>query len=228
MRAGAASGLPVGGALAEAPTVPAVRLILIDDDAEFRAALGRSLREEPGVEVLAAVGGVGQIPRAALVEAGAALVDVRMPREPGPEAVRRLQRLRPDLLCIMLTSHDDAASIFASLQAGAVGYLVKGQSATEIAAGVLEAVAGGSPMSPTVARKVVQTFARPAPTPSAALAELTPRERELLGHVARGLADKEVAEVLQLSVWTVKNHLRHIYEKLHVRSRTEAVAKTRE
>lgn len=204
-----------------------VRAILLDDDQRFREALANSLQEEPGVQVLATAASVAQLPRAALVEANAALVDVRMPREPGPEAVQRLHQQRPELICVMLTSHDDASSIFGSLQAGAVGYLLKTQGAAQIAAGLREALAGGSPMSPGVARKVVQTFAKPASTASAALAELTARERELLGHVALGLADKEVADVLSLSVWTVKNHLRHIYEKLHVRSRTEAVAKTR-
>lgn len=204
-----------------------MQAILLDDDPRFRETLARSLADEADVRVLATAGSVAQLPRAALAEANTALVDVRMPREPGPEAVQRLHRQRPELVCVMLTSHDDAASIFASLQAGAVGYLLKTQSAAQIAAGLREALAGGSPMSPGVARKVVQTFAKPAPTPSAALAELTARERELLGHVARGLADKEVADLLSLSIWTVKNHLRHIYEKLHVRSRTEAVAKTR-
>ncbi|MBS0660954.1 MAG: response regulator transcription factor [Verrucomicrobia bacterium] len=204
-----------------------VQAILLDDDPGFRRTLAQALGDEPRVRVLAAAASLGQVPREALVEANTALVDVRMPREPGPEAVQRIHALRPEIVCVMLTSHDDAASIFSSLQAGAVGYLLKTQSAAQIAAGLHEALAGGSPMSPGVARKVVQTFAKPASTPAAALAELTARERELLGHVARGLADKEVAETLGLSVWTVKNHLRHIYEKLHVRSRTEAVAKAR-
>lgn len=204
----------------------AVHLLLLDDDPAFRETLAGALVAE-GVQVLAAAPCVAQLPPAALARANAALVDVRMPREPGPEAVQRLRLQRPELVCVMLTSHDDASSIFASLRAGAVGYLLKSQAATAIAASLEEALAGGSPMSPGVARKVVRAFAEPAPSPGAALAELTPRERELLDHVARGLADKEVADVLGLSVWTVKNHLRHIYEKLHVRSRTEAIARTR-
>lgn len=209
------------------PAVPAARVILLDDDTEFRLDLARALADEPWIELLAHGATIREIPRGALTEASVAIVDVRMPREPGPLAVARLRALRPDLVCLMLSSHDDAGSIFESLQAGAVGYLLKAQTAAEIALAAREALAGGSPMSPGVARKVVQTFAKPAPTPAAALAELTQRERELLGYVARGLADKEVAETLQLSLWTVKNHLRHIYEKLHVRSRTEAVARIR-
>jgi len=124
----------------------------------------------------------------------------------------------------MLTMFDDADHLFASLQAGAAGYLLKSAAPEEILLGLDELLAGGAPMSRPIARRVLASFDRSAAA-SGVRAELTGRERETMDHLARGLAYKEIAAVLGVSPATVKNHLYHIYEKLAVRSGTEAVAK---
>lgn len=158
------------------------------------------------------------------------LCDINLPGESGIVAVEKLRGLRPDLACVILTVFDDSEKLFASLQAGAVGYLLKSDPAGVIVEGVAEAVAGGSPMSRAIARKVVRHFAREgrdsAPSsPPVTLAALTPRETEVLERLAQGARYKEIADQLAISIETVKNHLRKIYEKLHVSSRTEATAK---
>ena len=124
----------------------------------------------------------------------------------------------------MLTTYEDANLIFDSLRAGASGYLLKKRVPAELVPAVEEVHAGGSPMSMQIARKVVDYFARPRPA-TAGLEQLTAREDEILRLLARGCFDKQIADQLAISINTVRAHLRHIYEKLHVQSRTEAVVK---
>ncbi len=154
------------------------------------------------------------------------LCDIMLPGDSGIAAVRKLRALRPELACVMLTVFDDSEKLFASLQAGAVGYVVKSDPSPSLIEAVAEAAAGGSPMSRAIARKVVRHFTGGSTPPApGALAELTPREAEVLELLAQGARYKEIAERLGISLETVKNHLRKIYEKLHVSSRTEATAK---
>jgi DNA-binding NarL/FixJ family response regulator len=138
--------------------------------------------------------------------------------------VRRLKPLLLDTQFVMLTVYEDADHIFNALVAGASGYLLKRMPREELLAALKDVHAGGSPMSSHIARKVVQSFQRIDSQRSTEV-DLSPREREVLALLARGYLYKEIAESLQISVLTVNSYIRRIYEKLHVRSRAQAVAK---
>jgi DNA-binding NarL/FixJ family response regulator len=152
------------------------------------------------------------------------LMDINLPGINGVECVRRLKPSLPGTQMIMLTVYQNTEHIFNALAAGATGYMLKQTPPPELLAAIKEVYAGGSPMSSHIARKIVQSFQQPAE----ALAEaesLSPREAEVLDLLAKGFLYKEIAEQMKVSYATVHTHIRHIYEKLHVRSRTEAVAK---
>ena len=151
------------------------------------------------------------------------LMDINLPGMSGVECVRQITTGRPNLVVLMLTVYEDTDTIFQSLTAGASGYLLKRTSPAELLDAIRQAHNGSSPMSGHIARKVVQYFHQPAsPKP---MEELSPREQEVLEHLAQGYLYKEIADRLGISIDTVRKHLGHVYQKLHVRSRTEAVAK---
>ena len=150
------------------------------------------------------------------------LMDIELPGLSGIECTARLKKLLPDLRVLILTVYKDHDQIFRALQAGASGYLLKRSSSEEILRAIRDVKAGGAPMTAEIAAKVVQSFHRPVGT-SALVQSLTARESEILGLLAQGYVAKEIAEKLGISYETVRDHLAHIYEKLHVRSRTEAV-----
>jgi DNA-binding NarL/FixJ family response regulator len=152
------------------------------------------------------------------------LMDINLPRLSGIQCVRELKRCLPQTQFIMLTIEDDSQRVFESLQAGATGYLVKNVAPEKILAAIEEVYHGGSPMSGQIARMLVQTFQSNEPTTNQE-EKLTARESEILLLLTRGFRSKEVGEELGISVQTVNTHLRNIYEKLHVRSRSEAVAR---
>jgi DNA-binding NarL/FixJ family response regulator len=151
------------------------------------------------------------------------LMDINLPGISGIEATAELTRRLPDLRVIMLTVYRDHDKIFDALKAGACGYLLKRFTPAEIREAIRDVRDGGAPMTPEIARRVVETFYRPAAEPNGE--RLTKREAEILDALAHGLANKEIADRLGLSVETVRVHLRRVYDKLHVRSRTEAVVK---
>jgi DNA-binding NarL/FixJ family response regulator len=142
----------------------------------------------------------------------------------GIECVRRLKMLLPEVRVLMLTVFEDSEKIFRTLAAGASGYLLKRQRPDELLAAIREVMAGGAPMSTPIARKVVESF-QSSGTHGSEAVDLSPREAEVLHGLAQGLAYKQIADQLNVSIHTVRNYIRRIYEKLHVRSRTEAVAK---
>jgi DNA-binding NarL/FixJ family response regulator len=152
------------------------------------------------------------------------VVDVRLADHSGIEAVTRLLARWPHTRCVMLTNSEESADLFAALEAGAAGYLLKNDSPNAILAGLDELVAGGAPMSRSIARRVVGSFARGAAV-DATTPVVTPREGEIMDELTRGSTYKEIGRSLGISGATVKNHLSSIYEKLRVRSRTEAVVK---
>ena len=156
-------------------------------------------------------------------------MDINLPGMSGVECVRQLVERVPGVLVVMLTAYDNAEAIFNSLQSGACGYLHKPVRGKELIAAIREVAAGGSPMSARIARMVVQTFSRPAPVPAAAQPQtaLTDREQAVLDLVLEGFLYKQIADQLDLSVYTVNFHIRNIYGKLQVHSRAEAVAKLR-
>jgi DNA-binding NarL/FixJ family response regulator len=152
------------------------------------------------------------------------LMDINLPGISGIECTRQLKAHQPGLPIMVLTVYDDDEKIFESLKAGASGYLLKKTPPAKILEAIAELHNGGSPMSSRIARKVVQTF-HAIGTSSEETENLSKREHEILIYLAKGYRYKEIAEALFISIETVRTHLRNIYEKLHVRSRSEAVLK---
>jgi DNA-binding NarL/FixJ family response regulator len=152
------------------------------------------------------------------------LMDINLGEMDGIECVRRLTAVMPKAQVLMLTVFEDPDQIFRALSAGASGYLLKRLSPKKLLEAIEEVCAGGSPMSAPIARKVVQSF-KTAPAHGDESLDLSPRERSVLDGLAEGLAYKQIADQLGVSIHTVRNYIRRIYEKLHVCTRTEAVAK---
>ncbi len=203
----------------------AVRVAMIEDAAPFARALEKFFRlGEAEIECIAIYPTAEAALKGIVQNApDLALVDVNLPGMNGIECVARLSALCPSVLYLILTTYEDAPMIFDALKAGACGYLLKRTPPSEIAAAILQARDGGSPMSPQIARQVVGFFHRTPATDG--LSVLTPREREVLDLLATGSLYKQIAGQLGVSLDTVRTHLRKIYEKLHVHSRTEAVVR---
>jgi DNA-binding NarL/FixJ family response regulator len=203
----------------------AIRVAIVEDDQRIRNSLKVLLDGSPGFRCVATYGDAESalldLPRES---PDVVLMDINLPKMSGIECVRQLKERIPGILVIMLTVYEDSQKIFHSLQAGAVGYLIKSTVPSQILQAITEVHAGGSPMSAQIARKVVQSFYNPRADHSDT-AKLTERELEILDLLAKGYLYKEIADQLSISRETVHNHLRRIYEKLHVRSRTEAVVK---
>jgi len=147
-----------------------------------------------------------------------------MPGMSGIECTARLRELCPATQVIMVTVYEDAENVFSALQAGACGYLLKRSTSAEILDAINEVRCGGAPMTSEIARKVVHAFQKPT-AHSGQKVELSQRENEILALLSQGFANKEIADKLSISYQTVKVHVKHIYEKLHVRSRSEALMK---
>lgn len=153
------------------------------------------------------------------------VVDLELP---GVSGIEWIQEISPHLLntaFVVLTVHDDPKKVFAALRAGASGYLLKTASPSEIAEGILQAASGGAPLSQDIARLVIQSFQEPVEPEKKEIPGLTPRESQILELLAQGLVPKEVGYELNISYETVRDYLKSVYRKLHVRSRTEAVIK---
>jgi DNA-binding NarL/FixJ family response regulator len=209
-------------------TAPVKKLFaLVEDDGPYRSYVAALLETGGGGRVVFAVGSAEEgLKEIATVRARVLLLDVRLPGMSGAEAVRRFLQAQPDLLVIMLTGIDADEVVLESLRAGACGYLLKGASSEAVLGAVDDALAGGAPMSPVIAKRVLGLL-RAAPAPAAdadrgRLAALTAREEEVLARVAAGRSDKEIAGELGTALSTVKNHLASVYAKWRVRSRTEA------
>jgi DNA-binding NarL/FixJ family response regulator len=210
-----------------ASAVP-IPVALVEDQGGLRDALREILASSEGIDFVAACANAEQ----ALAELPAlaprvVFMDINLPGMDGVTCVRELSLLLPDALFVMLTVYDNTDAVFSSLEAGACGYLQKPVKAAELVAAARDVVAGGSPMSAKIARLVVQAFKKPAPAadPKAADFELTSREQEVLDLLVKGFLYKEIADQLAVSSHTVHFHIRHIYQKLQVRSRAQAVAK---
>jgi len=174
--------------------------------------------------VAACASGEEALQRLGQVSPDVVLMDIHLPGQSGITCVGRLRALLPKIQIIMLTIEEDGEQVFESLKAGATGYLVKHVSTAEILEAVAEVHRGGAPMSSQIARKVVTTF-RQLPDPGKPLVQLSPREEEVVKLLSKGFRSKEIAKILGLGVGTINTHVRHIYEKLHVRSRAHAVAR---
>jgi DNA-binding NarL/FixJ family response regulator len=152
------------------------------------------------------------------------LMDINLPRISGIECVRQLKLVMPETQFLMLTVYEDSDHLFDALAGGASGYLLKRTLREELISALKDVHSGGSPMSSNIARKLVQSFRR-TPSERDGVEDLTPREREVLQLLAAGDLYKEIADHLRISITTVNAHVRSIYEKLHVRSRAQALAK---
>lgn len=152
------------------------------------------------------------------------LMDIHLPGESGIACTARLREKMPTIQVIMLTVYKDLKTIFQALKAGACGYVLKRADEADILQAIAEVRAGGAPMTSQVARMVVRSFLE-EPSDHSKTEDLSPREKEILGLVAQGRSNKEIGSELRISSGTVRIHLSHVYEKLHVRCRTEAAAK---
>lgn len=209
-----------------------IRVALVEDDSRIRSSLISLFELAEGYRCVNAFGSAEEALEGSVADiADVVLMDINLPGRSGIECVTELKRRNPALLVVMLTVYEDAEKIFTALRNGASGYLLKRTPPAELLAAIREVVDGGSPMSPLIARKVVASFQnagmpRPGRTaPAEPLPDLTPRERDILDALSRGLLYKEIAELLGISTNTVRTHLRSIYEKLQVQTRTEAVVR---
>jgi DNA-binding NarL/FixJ family response regulator len=198
---------------------------LVEDDEILRDTLWKLIQQEPGLRCLSAFGtaeeALAELPRQ---RPDVVLMDINLPGMSGIECVSRLKETRPEVQVLMLTVYEKPDTVFQALRAGASGYLVKRTAARNLPSAIQDVLSGGSPMSSHIARKVVQYFQRLGPSKNH-LENLTARETEILEMLANGDLDKEIADKTEISITTVKTHLKHIYTKLHVRTRTEAVAR---
>jgi DNA-binding NarL/FixJ family response regulator len=203
-----------------------INVAIVEDDAEVRRSLINIINRETGMSCAGAFGtgqeALEQIPR---LRPQTVLMDINLPGMSGIECVRKLAEAVPGLPIVMLTVYHDTKAIFDSLAAGAVGYLLKPVRADELVRAIRDVRAGGAPMSTNIARQVVQAFKKPASPERGDVPDLSPREREVLELLAKGYQSKEIATQLGIAYWTVESHVAHIYQKLRVRSRAEAVAK---
>ncbi|ACB73552.1 response regulator transcription factor [Opitutus terrae] len=209
---------------------PNVAVGLVEDDAPYRAYVTALLESTGERRVAFAVGSAEEgLARIAEAHVNVLLLDLRLPGISGGAAVQKFLTVQPDLLVIMLTALDAEEPVIESIKSGACGYLLKGASSEAVLGAVDDALAGGAPMSPSIARRVLGLL-RAAPTTMAKVAEgklaaLTAREEEVLARVAAGRSDKEIAAEFGTALSTIKNHLANIYAKWRVRSRTEAAVR---
>jgi DNA-binding NarL/FixJ family response regulator len=199
----------------------------VEDDVPAREILAGWIRNADGFRLAGEYDDAETaIARLPIEKPSVVLFDINLPGMNGIECVRKLKPRLPDTQFVMVTVYEDANHIFNALSAGASGYLLKQMRRNELLDALKDVHAGGSPMSSQIARKVVQNFYRSeTQDASGETIELSGREREVLELLARGYLYKEIAEMLKISVQTVNTYIRRIYEKLHVRSRAQAVAK---
>jgi DNA-binding NarL/FixJ family response regulator len=205
-----------------------LNVAVVEDDTGLRRSLERLLNLSPGFRCACSFGSgeeaLKAIPRS---PPDIVLMDIHLPNRSGIECTALLRQQLPQLQIIMLTVYNDSDTLFKALRTGACGYLLKRARPEEILEALSEAQRGGAPMSSEIARQVVAAFQEPAPADSQDEA-LSRREQEILDALLKGFSNKDIAAQLSISVFTVKNHLRHIYEKLHVRSRTDVLLKYRD
>jgi len=202
-----------------------ITVSIVEDNEQLRTTLARVISRAEGFKCISHYGDAESalegLPKD---KPEVVLMDINLPGMNGVECVRKLKQQAPGLLFVMLTVYEDTENIFNALAAGAAGYLLKRTKSTELLEAIREVRTGGSPMTTHIARKVVQSFQRAGPSqqPSDNLSE---REQQVLDCLSQGFLYKEIAERLGISYETVHTYIRRIYEKLQVRTRTEAVAK---
>jgi DNA-binding NarL/FixJ family response regulator len=202
-----------------------ISVSIVEDNDKLRATLARVLNRADGFRCLSqyanAEDALKDLPQ---VRPDVVLMDINLPGMNGVQCVRQLKALLPQIQVMMLTVYEDTENIFNALTAGASGYMLKRTSSKELLEAIQDVQRGGSPMTMHIARKVVQSFQHTAST-AQSTENLSEREQQVLDCLTQGLMYKEIAEKLGISYETVHTYIRRIYEKLQVRTRTEAVAK---
>ena len=202
-----------------------IKVAIVDDDEGIRTSLATLIRRAPALRLVGdyadAEAALKDIPHRM---PDVVLMDINLPGVNGVECVRQLKSRLPEVQFLMLTVYEDSDSLFNSLQAGASGYLLKRTASSKLLEAIRDVHDGGSPMTPQLARRVVQYFSKP-PNGDSGVSKLTAGERDFLDQLAKGYAYKEIADRMQISIDTVRSYVRTVYEKLHVHSRTEAVVK---
>src|SRR3974390_1470232 len=203
-----------------------IRVAIVEDDEGIRTSLAALVRRAPALRCAGdypdAETALKEIPRR---PPDVVLMDINLPGVNGVECVRQLKSTLPGVQFLMLTVYEDSDSLFNSLKAGASGYLLKRTASARLLEAIRDVHSGGSPMTPQLARRVVQFFSRPAPEAPSSLSGLTPGEKEFLNQLSNGYSYKEIADRMKISIDTVRSYVRTVYVKLHVHSRTEAVVK---
>ena len=203
------------------------KIAIVEDNRIIRESLAEFVQADPECRCVCACATAEEalklIPKR---EPDIVLMDIQLPSLSGIECTAQLKQLLPSVHIIMVTVYEDTERIFKALRAGACGYLLKRCSPEELLAAVREVRQGGAPMSREIARKVIASFQEPLAA-AAEVEGLSPREKDILELLAEGFPNKQIADRLGLTDGTVRWHLRHVYHKLHVRSRTEAALKFR-
>jgi len=208
-------------------SIKPVTVAIVEDNNELRARFIEMVKGEPKLQCLGAFPDAEQaLAKLPELYPAVVLMDIKLPGMSGVECVARLTEVLPETQAIMITVYDDSDSVFESLSAGACGYLLKPVQSSQLIEAIEEVRAGGAPMSMSIARRVVQTIKKPSPA-AGDDARLWPREEKILELLAKGFLKKEIGEQLGISYWTVQTHVGRIYKKLHVHSRSQAVAKYR-
>jgi len=207
------------------PAAASISVALIDDEHAIRKGLGLLIDGTPGYRCTGAFGSVEEALRSlGLPAPDVLLLDINLPGIPGSEGARLLSEKYPSMQILMLTVHDEDEHILESLCNGASGYLLKRMPPGDLLGAIRDVHQGGAPMSPEIARKVVELFRKTGPVEKLER-DLTPHEVRLLGMLAEGHSYQAAADLLQVSINTIRDYIRTIYDKLHVHSKTEAVRK---
>jgi DNA-binding NarL/FixJ family response regulator len=206
-------------------TPAVIRVALVEDDRVTRRGLAQLIEGTPGFECSAQANSVEEALENIATAPDVLLLDIQLPGMPGSAGVRLLRERFPAAQIVMLTVFDDPDRVFESICNGACGYLLKKTAPARLLEGIREAQEGGSPMTPEIARKMIMLFREVAPPPARAEHGLSQRELQVLSLLAEGYGYVNVAARLEITVNTVRNHIRSIYEKLHVHSASEAVSK---
>jgi DNA-binding NarL/FixJ family response regulator len=207
-----------------------LHLVIADDHDSFRSGLRSLLGQVDGLVVVGeAASGAEAVSRTTELQPDVVLMDVSMPGMDGIEATRRIVDATPHVAVLVLTMSDDDDSVFAMVQAGARGYVLKGAQRAELVRAIRAVAAGDAIFGPAVARRLVAYFARPRPIGTESpFPELTEREREILELIAQGRSNADITAQLVVSPKTVRNHVSNIFSKLQVRDRAEAIVRARE
>jgi DNA-binding NarL/FixJ family response regulator len=202
-----------------------IRVLIFEDNDDFRQGLVQLLNFSEGYDLIKAYSDANDSLNAvAIHQPDVILMDIDMPGMSGTDAVRRIKKAYPQAEIIMITVFENEEHVFEAIKAGANGYLLKKSSPVKILEAIKEAKEGGAPMSASIARKVIAFFSQQNKVKSADY-DLSNREKEVLKSLVAGNSYKMIAAELSISVETVRSHIKKIYEKLHVNSNTEAVAK---